>query len=416
MEKDVEKLVYELVFEGNEEAAREIRKRADAQGIKLASTYNLYKARAKNEWDGFSVPAINIRTLTFDTSRAIFRQVLKKKVGAFIFEVARSEIGYTSQKMSEYVPVILAAAMKEGFKGILFFQGDHFQVKAEKFFDEKQKDEEISTIKKLIKESIEAGAHNIDIDCSTLVVLDKKDLKEQQKYNFELTASLTSYIRQLEPKDITISVGGEVGEIGGKNSTPEDFLAFLEGYNEEIKKFGKMEGLVKIAVQTGATHGGIVLPSGELKRVDIDFETLKKLSIEARKYGMGGAVQHGASTLPEEYFDRFLEAGAIEVHLATAFQNMVYDSPYFPAELKEKISDWLKKEAQSERKPDETEEQFIYKARKKALGPFKKEIWGISQEARDKISKELEEKFAVIFEKLGVENTVDLINKYYPLN
>jgi hypothetical protein len=205
-----------------------------------------------------------------------------------------------------------------------------------------------------------------------------------------------------------------VGEIGGKNSTPEDLKAFIEGYNEEIKKFNKIEGLIKIAVQTGATHGGIVLPSGELKRVDIDFETLKKLSEEARKYGMGGAVQHGASTLPEEYFDRFLKAGAIEIHLATAFQNIVYDSPYFSVELKEKISNWLKKEAISEREPDETEEQFLYKTRKKALGPFKKEIWGIPQRARDKISGELEKKFAVIFEKLGVGNTVDLIDKYYP--
>ncbi len=447
MEEDIEKLVYKLVFENNEGAAKEIRKRADAQGIKLASTHDLYKARAKNRWDGFSVPAFNIRTLTFDTARAIFRQVLKKEVGAFIFEIARSEIGYTNQKMSEYVTVILAAAMKEGFKGILFFQGDHFQIKAEKFFDEKQKNEEISAVKKLIKESIEAGAYNIDIDCSTLVELKEKDLKKQQKYNFELTALLTFYIRRLEPKNITISIGGEVGEIGGKNSTPEELKVFIEGYNEEIKKFDKVErefhslshlpesqrrveknecssirflrklgieGLTKIAVQTGATHGGIVLPSGELKRVDIDFETLKKLSEEARKYGMGGAVQHGASTLPEEYFNRFLEAGAVEVHLATAFQNIVYDSPYFPAELNEKISNWLKKEAISERKPDDgTEEQFLYKTRKKALGPFKKEIWGIPQKDKDKISEELEKKFAVIFEKLGVEHTVGLINKYY---
>jgi fructose/tagatose bisphosphate aldolase len=413
MKEDIEKLVYKLVFENDKEAAKEIRKRADIQGIKLASTYNLYKARAKNEWDGFSVPAFNIRTLPFDTARAIFRQVLRKRVGAFIFEIARSEISYTNQKMSEYVPVILAAAMKEGFRGNLFFQGDHFQIKAEKFFDEKQKDEEISTIKKLIKESVEAGVYNIDIDCSTLVKLNEKDLKKQQKYNFELTALLTFYIRQLEPKNITISIGGEVGEIGGKNSTPKDLKAFIEGYNEEIKKFNKIEGLIKIAVQTGATHGGIVLPSGELKRVDIDFETLKKLSEEARKYGMGGAVQHGASTLPEEYFDRFLKAGAVEIHLATAFQNIVYDSPSLPVELKEKISNWLKKEVISERKPDETEEQFLYKTRKKALGPFKKEIWGISQKDRDKISGELEKKFAVIFEKLGVGNTVDLINKYY---
>jgi fructose/tagatose bisphosphate aldolase len=413
MKKNIEELVYELVFDKNKKAAEEIRKIAKAQGIKLASTYNLYKARAREEWKDFSFPAFNIRTLTFDTARAIFRQVLKKKVGAFIFEIARSEISYTGQKMSEYVPVILAAGIKEGFKGNLFFQGDHFQIKPEKFFDDKQKEEELLAVKELIKESITAGAYNIDVDCSTLVKLEEKELKEQQKYNFELTALLTSYIRSLEPKGITVSIGGEVGEIGGKNSTPEDLKVFIEGYDQELKKFGKTEGLIKIAVQTGATHGGIVLPSGEIKKVDIDFETLKKLSQEARKHGMGGAVQHGASTLPEEYFDRFVKAEAVEIHLATAFQNIVYDSSYFPASLKEKIADWLKKEAIKERKPDQTEEQFIYKTRKKALGPFKKEIWGIPQKARDKISEELEKKFALIFDELGVENTIDVVEKYF---
>jgi len=35
------------------------------------------------------------------------------------------------------------------------------------------------------------------------------------------------------------------------------------------------------------------------------------------KYGMAGAVQHGASTLPAELFDRFPKLGACEIHLAT---------------------------------------------------------------------------------------------------
>jgi len=411
MEKDIEKLVYKLVFENDKEAAEEIRKRVERQGIKLASTYNLYKARAKNEWEGFSVPAFNIRTLTFDTARAIFRQVLKKKVGAFIFELARSEIGYTDQTMAEYVLVILAAALEEGFRGPLFFQGDHFQIKAEKFFAPQKREEEIGVLKKLIKDSIESGVYNIDIDSSTLVRLEEKDLLEQQKFNYQLTAELTAYTRSLQPSDITISVGGEVGEIGGKNSTSEDLKIFMEGCNKELAKIKAKPGLIKMAVQTGTTHGGIVGPKGELMRVDIDFKTLSELSDEARKYGMAGAVQHGASTLPEEYFDEFPKTGAIEIHLATAFQNIVYD--YMPAFLKEKIYSWLKKEMIKEMKPGQTKQQFLYETRKKALGPFKKEIWGIPQKDKDKISEELGKKFAVMFGKLGVENTVDLINKYY---
>jgi len=93
--------------------------------------------------------------------------------------------------------------------------------------------------------------------------------------------------------------------------------------------------------------------------VKLDFETLKVLSEIARnQYGLAGAVQHGASTLPAEAFHKFAECETAEVHLATEFQNMIYESRHFPAELRTKIYDWLKVNAASERKEGETEEQF----------------------------------------------------------
>jgi len=45
---------------------------------------------------------------------------------------------------------------------------------------------------------------------------------------------------------------------------------------------------------------------------------------------MGGAVQHGASTLPDDMFDLFPKKGTMEVHLATGFQNIIFDSASFP--------------------------------------------------------------------------------------
>ena len=84
-------------------------------------------------------------------------------------------------------------------------------------------------------------------------------------------------------------------------------------------------------MQTGTTHGGVVLPDGSIAKVSIDFNTLKELSQVAREeYGLGGAVQHGASTLPDEAFDMFPKVDTVEVHLATGFQNIIYDSPNFP--------------------------------------------------------------------------------------
>jgi hypothetical protein len=130
---------------------------------------------------------------------------------------------------------------------------------------------------------------------------------------------------------------------------------------------------------------------------------------------MAGAVQHGASTLPSEAFGKFPENNAAEVHLATEFQNMVYDSPHFPKELKDRMYEWVRSNLAGERKPDDTDEQFIYSARKKALGAFKKDIMSLAPAVRAAIASEIEKKFEFLFEKLNVKDTRELTSKYIKL-
>ena len=378
-------------------------------GAILSSTQGLYEAMGKKEAKGFTVPAMNIRTLTFDLTRAVFRAAKKINAEAFIFEIAKSEIGYTDQRPLEYSSIILLAAMKEDYRGPIFIQGDHFQVKAANYL--KNPDAEINPLKKLIKEAVESGFYNIDIDSSTLVDLSKETLNEQQKLNYEVCSLFTKHIRELQPKGIEISVGGEIGEVGGKNSTSEELCAFMAGYKKEIES---SKGISKISIQTGTSHGGVVLPDGTIAKVNIDFDTLTKLSNIARdEYGMAGAVQHGASTLPSESFHQFPEVGCAEIHLATQFQNLSYD--YLPLPLKEKIYGWLQTECAGEKKPDLTNDQFIYKTRKKALGPFKKEIHDLPHDVRNKISAALEHEFSFLFDKLNIKDTKDTVDKYVKL-
>ena len=71
--------------------------------------------------------------------------------------------------------------------------------------------------------------------------------------------------------------------------------------------------------------------------------------------------------------------------------------------------------AASERKEGETEEQFIYKTRKKALGPFKKDIMGLPQNMRDAIAKEIEERLEFLFKQLNAVNNKELVDKYITL-
>ncbi|HPC73915.1 MAG TPA: class II fructose-bisphosphate aldolase [Syntrophales bacterium] len=399
--------------EGLRDAARWIIRRAGAAlGIIPSSIQALYEAMGRGAVSGFTVPAINLRGLTYESARAVFRSAMRGKVGPVIFEIARSEIGYTEQRPAEYAAVITAAAVKSGYRGALFLQGDHFQIGAKKFAQDPRR--EIEAVKDLVREGIAAGFYNIDIDSSTVVDLSKPTVREQQKNNSDIAAEITAMIREIEPRGITVSVGGEIGEVGGKNSTVDELRAFMDGYRKALDGRGRgLKGLSKISIQTGTSHGGVVLPDGSIARVKLDFDTLETLSEAARKeYGMSGAVQHGASTLPDEAFDHFPKRGTAEVHLATAFQNMIYDSTLFPEPLRKRIYEWIRTELSAEKSEKDTDEQFIYKTRKKGFGPFKKDMWSLPPDVLQGIGKELEKKFYFLFEKLNVLNTSETVRKF----
>lgn len=374
-------------------------------GIVTSSIQGLYEARGRGEIKGFTVPALNIRGLPYELCRAIFRTAIKTQAGAFIFELAKSEMGYTFQKPQELSAIILGAAIKEGYKGPVFIQGDHFQVNAKNYA--KDQDKEIAGLKTLIKDGIAGGFYNIDIDTSTLVDLSKPTVVEQQRANFEVGVELTKYVRELEPAGITISVGGEIGEVGKENSNEQELRAYLDNFNELLEKEKSgATGISKISIQTGTSHGGVPLPDGTVAEVNLDFDTLEILSrISRESYGLAGAVQHGASTLPLDLFHKFPELETAEIHLATDFQNMTYGSNLFPNDFKEKIYTHLRKKFAAEKKEGETDEQFIYKTRKKGFGEFKSEFWCLSKEIREGIGQELERKTDFLFDKLAVGNT-----------
>jgi fructose/tagatose bisphosphate aldolase len=410
-EETLDGLVWTAVFGGRdakEAARRAIREAAASLGILPASILALYEARGRGEISGFTVPAINVRMLAYDTARAACRAARSLEVGALIFEIARSEIGYTDQRPGEYAAVVLGAAIREGWEGPLFIQGDHFQTNPKKM--ESDPDKEIAAIEALIDEAIVAAFYQIDIDTSTLVDLSKPTLEEQQAVNSGLTARFTKFIRAREPKDLPISIGGEIGEVGKANSTPEELRAYMDGY---LRELGGVKGIAKVSVQTGSSHGGVVGPDGTVQRVKIDFETLRRISKVAREeYGLAGAVQHGASTLPAEFFGSFPEHDCSEIHLATEFQNMIYDHPSFPLPFKRAVERWLFEKMADQKKKGETESQFLYKTRKQAIGPFKEQVWNLPAGTREAIRDTLERKFAFLFDKLAVTNTRDLVARY----
>src|SRR5438034_1214709 len=148
-----------------------IHEAARVLGAHSASIHELYMARGRGEVHGFTVPAINIRAQTFDMARTVYETAASNDVGAVILELARSEQTYTFQR---------------------------------------------------------------PIDSSTLVDLSKPTRDEQQRENYRRAAELTALIRSLEADRVTISVGGEIGEVGKENSNEEELVAYLEGYRREL--------------------------------------------------------------------------------------------------------------------------------------------------------------------------------------
>jgi len=406
-------LAWTAAFTADEPTAEAARwviwEASQALGARSASIQDLYMARSRGEVKGFTVPAMNLRAQTFDMARTIYETARRNDVGALILEIARSEQTYTFQRPMDFAASVYAGAMAAGWDGPIFIQGDHYQFNAKKYAaDPEAMTEEIRRACRL---AVEAGYRNIDIDSSTLVDLSQPNLDAEQRENYLRAAELTALIRSLETDGVTVSVGGEIGEVGKANSSVEELKAYLDGYNSVLQKLspGAM-GVSKVSVQTGTSHGGVPLPGGGVAEVKLDFDVLGRLGEVARSYGLAGAVQHGASTLPDELFHRFPMVETAEIHLATGFQNALYQHAAFPPELMAEINAWLVVNAADERKDGQTEDQFLYTTRKKAIGPFKRQLWDLS--TKDEILASQGAKVEYLFNQLKVVGSREMVEKY----
>jgi fructose/tagatose bisphosphate aldolase len=408
----IDEVVRLAVFGAPEErdlARYVIHEAAPELGAVPSSIQGLYMARGRGEVSGFTVPAVNIRGMAYDMSRALFRAMQATNGAATVFELARSEMGYTHQDPAELAAVVLAAAIAERYEGPVFIQGDHFQANAKKFATDPEG--ETRALEDLIRQAVAAQFYCIDIDASTLVDLSFEKVSEQQAPNSKLTARLAKLVRDLEPDGVTISIGGEIGEVGKHNSTVEELTAYVDGVNEIVGP--GFTGISKVSVQTGTSHGGIPLPDGSIATVAIDFDTLEAMSQTAReRYGMAGAVQHGASTLPDELFHRFPEVETAEIHLATGFQNLVLDHGKFPPGLLGEMRAYCEAELANERSQGETDTQFFYKTRKKTWGPFKQQTWDIPGDIRSALFGEMQAKFEFLIQQLKATDTREITLRY----
>jgi hypothetical protein len=68
--------------------------------------------------------------------------------------------------------------------------------------------------------------------------------------------------------------------------------------------------------------------------------------------------------------------------------------------------------AKDERKATDSDEQFVYKTRKKAIGPFKKRLWALPTDVRAKLGAAYDNKFEFLFTQLGIGGTSDTVKQF----
>lgn len=386
-----------------------IREAALAAGITPASIQGLYMAAAEGKWSNKTVPAMNLRGWSYHTIRSVFRAAKQMDAQMFIFEQSVTEQQFAEQPPAEYTAAALAAALREGHVGPVFMQADHDQVNAKAYAADP--DKEIARLKDIMKRQLEAHYFNIDIDASTVVDLSLPTVEDQQRLNAELTALFTEHVRGLEPEGVTVSLGAEIGEVGHHNTTAEELRAFMNVYPKALAKTGKtLEGVSKISVNSGTYHGGKVQPDGTLAPVNVEYSVLNTItSICQKEFRMAGAVQHGASTLRGDQLAQMPGHGAIEVHLALGFNNLIFDHPSLPQAMKDEIREYTIKHHSHERAPGETDAQFIYNVRKKAWKIMKQRFWDLPANIEADVMASLQKMFHDMFTWMNIQNTRELV-------
>ena len=73
---------------------------------------------------------------------------------------------------------------------------------------------------------------------------------------------------------------------------------------------------------------------------------------------------------------------------------------------------WLLVNAKDERKATDTDEQFFYKSRKKAIGPFKRQMWDLPADVKARLAAAYDAKFEFLFTQLAVGGTKAAVAKH----
>ena len=351
-----------------------------------ASIHELYMARARGEYSGFTVPAINLRTQVFDmAARGLSARPWSWTPGSVIFELARSEQEYTFQRPAEYITSVLAGCHRGRLARSRLRAGRPLPVQRGQVQGRPRgrHGDPAQGHRQRVVRGLRQHRHRL-LDAGGPLVRVRSTSSRRSTTRAPRSSRRSSARDQDD--GLVVSIGGEIGEVGKQNSTPDELRAYLDGYRRELDARAGADaiGLSKVSVQTGTSHGGVPLPGGGVAEVKLDFETLKVLGEVCPRVRPGGcrparrldAARRALPSLPAGRDRRDPPGHGLPERALRA--------PGLPGRaVRRDRGASASTNCADERKDGETDTQFVYKTRKKALGTFKRRALGAGDEGRD---------------------------------
>lgn len=346
------------------------------------------------------VMAANIRIT--HSARGIM-MAAKEMNAAVLFEIARSEVGYTGQPPQMFMDSIIKCAADTGFDQPYAVHGDHITIK-------ENTQEAIESAQDLIDAEIAAGFTSYAIDASHNFDADAETTEEQLADNIEITTKLAGLI----PEDAGLEV--EVGEVG--RADPETGEKMITTVDETVTFINALhEAGIKpdlLAINNGSIHGNIFDKDGNIvEQVGIDIERTKAIVDAIRPLGVKLA-QHGITGTPLRLMHLLIGAGIAKGNVGTQWQNVVVAN--MDPELLKKMEEWTLESEYAKKmkakKPEISEKELIAKNIKRSIKVFKDEIDSMDMQYTERIDEATKKSALGFFDAFKAEGTADIVRDY----
>ncbi len=346
------------------------------------------------------VMAANIRII--HSTRGIM-MAAKELDAAVMFEIAKSEIGYTAQNPKQFADMVIRTAEELEFNQPYAIHGDHITIK-------KNTPEDVAAGEKLIKDEIAAGFTSFAIDASHNFDIDAPTVAEQLADNIEITSKLAKLIPDTAGLEVEVGEVGKVDPATGEKALTS--VAEAKTFVSAIKDAGFSPNL--LATNNGTVHGNIYDEMGNIvEQVGIDIDRTRDIAQAIAPHGVFVA-QHGITGTPLDLMHLLIDAGVFKGNVGTNWQNIALKS--MPEGLVKRMEEWTLASEHSQKmkqkKPGIQDLVLLGKNIKHSIKVFKSEIDAISGDDLAKIDAATKKSAVDFFNAFKAEGTAGRVKAH----